>query len=599
MSWIMQHIQTPPHSLLSQPKLYIELHPSISDDELKKIVQDMNSWRSDEIFFFCCFRNGRNRRFEINCQQGSNRPVYGTFFFSSIEDAEKAFAIHKNKKLGQLYIIDPTIPGNEPQSEALILRVKNLPLNFTNSILFDIFRPFGPVFCVKLSYKDNRFKGYGFVQFFKQKDADKALISMGQQSSSSGNYNSQHSLTSPGSEGPITGHCDLFIKNLDDNISSNDVFNYFRRFGRIISARVMRDQETNNSKGFGFVSYTSAEEADRAKLFMDGKTLGSKQIIVRFHEPKKLREAKLSNQFNSNSSTTSISESRMPSINDFRQEDLSLSRNYSIQQSFTSPSPKDPIVNPCNLFIKNIDNHISSSDLFNHFRPFGRVISARIMRDQETNHSKGFGFVAYTSAEEADRAKSSMHGKTLGSKQIIVRIHVPKKLREAKLANQFNGNSTSSANRFGQEIFTLPGNYGNQQSFAYASPEDPIMGSYKLLIKNLDNNIYSSDLFNHFRRFGSITCARVIRDPTTNNSKGFGYVSYTSAEDADRAKSSMHGKILGTKQIVVRLCVPQKNHETELNELENKKFNGSPNSSSENYTLPRHNSGYFIISNTD
>ncbi|CAI2192513.1 9457_t:CDS:2, partial [Funneliformis geosporum] len=131
---------------------------------------------------------------------------------------------------------------------------------------------------------------------------------------------------------PIVDPCNLFIKNLDANISSSDLFNHFRKFGRIISARVMRDQDSGNSKGFGFVSYTNAEEADKAKSYMHGKTLGTKQIVVRLHEPKKLREAKLANHFNG--SPASPSESRAPSrrnsdfynintINEFGQEDLS------------------------------------------------------------------------------------------------------------------------------------------------------------------------------------------------------------------------------------------------------------------------------------
>jgi polyadenylate-binding protein len=112
-----------------------------------------------------------------------------------------------------------------------------------------------------------------------------------------------------------------------------------------------------------------------------------------------------------------------------------------------SPGPEGPIVDPCNLFIKNLDANISSSDLFNHFRRFGRIISARVMRDQDTGNSKGFGFVSYTSPEEADKAKNSMHGKTLGTKQIVVRLHEPKKLREAKLANHFNGSTSPSESR--------------------------------------------------------------------------------------------------------------------------------------------------------
>ncbi|CAG8757921.1 30615_t:CDS:2, partial [Gigaspora margarita] len=55
----------------------------------------------------------------------------------------------------------------------------------------------------------------------------------------------------------------------------------------------------------------------------------------------------------------------------------------------------------------------------------------------------GFGFVNYTSSEEADRAKLTMHGKILGTKQIVVRLYEPKKLHEAKLANQDNCSPTS------------------------------------------------------------------------------------------------------------------------------------------------------------
>jgi len=352
----------PTNSFLNQPKLYVsELQHSIVEDELKKIFQDV-----DPV------------RVEIYRQPGSNAPVNGTIHFSSIENAEKAFAIYNSKKLEayksyiKLHINDPANPGNEPQTEALILQVKHLPPNTSNIVIFDLFRPFGPLFCIRLQYQDHKFKGCALVQFFRQDDANKALSTMnghslegktivvqqfnavnnrpskpanirtnvtnpnltgaGQQFSPPGNYSSQQSPASPGPEGPIVDPCNLFIKNLDANISSSDLFNHFRRFGRIISARVMRDQETNNSKGFGFVSYTSAEEADRAKSSMHGKTLGTKQIVVRLHEPKKLREAKLANQYNC--SPTSPSESRAPSrrnsdyfiintANEFGQEDLS------------------------------------------------------------------------------------------------------------------------------------------------------------------------------------------------------------------------------------------------------------------------------------
>lgn len=84
-------------------------------------------------------------------------------------------------------------------------------------------------------------------------------------------------------------YSNLYIKNLDLNIKSSDLFNLFRKFGRIISARVMNNAQTGISKGFGFVSFSKPEEAYIALQDMNGKLVLSKQIIVAYHEPKKPR----------------------------------------------------------------------------------------------------------------------------------------------------------------------------------------------------------------------------------------------------------------------------------------------------------------------
>lgn len=89
----------------------------------------------------------------------------------------------------------------------------------------------------------------------------------------------------------MVDYTNLYIKNLDLNVKSVDLFNNFRRFGRIISARVMKNAQTKQSKGFGFVSFSKADEAQKAKHEMNGEFILSKPVIVAFHEPKKAREA--------------------------------------------------------------------------------------------------------------------------------------------------------------------------------------------------------------------------------------------------------------------------------------------------------------------
>ncbi|KAI7847941.1 hypothetical protein BDC45DRAFT_451074, partial [Circinella umbellata] len=64
--------------------------------------------------------------------------------------------------------------------------------------------------------------------------------------------------------------CNIYIKHIDPSIKSTELFNLFKPFGRIISARVMEDPSTGNSRGFGFVSYSHPTEAAAALIEMDG-----------------------------------------------------------------------------------------------------------------------------------------------------------------------------------------------------------------------------------------------------------------------------------------------------------------------------------------
>ena len=94
------------------------------------------------------------------------------------------------------------------------------------------------------------------------------------------------------SDSGYVDYMNLYIKNLDPSVSNNDLFNMFRKFGRIISARVMSNPQTGQSKGYGFVSYDKVEEATAALAEMNGKLIGAKQLIVAYHEPKKPRQEK-------------------------------------------------------------------------------------------------------------------------------------------------------------------------------------------------------------------------------------------------------------------------------------------------------------------
>lgn len=56
----------------------------------------------------------------------------------------------------------------------------------------------------------------------------------------------------------------------------------FTEYGEVIEARIIHDRETGRSRGFGFISFTSNEEAAAAITGMDGKDLHGRLVHVNY-----------------------------------------------------------------------------------------------------------------------------------------------------------------------------------------------------------------------------------------------------------------------------------------------------------------------------
>lgn len=88
--------------------------------------------------------------------------------------------------------------------------------------------------------------------------------------------------------------CNLFIKGLGADVDSGDLFHAFKKFGTIVSARVMKNEVTGISRQFGFVSFSNEAQTSAALEEMDGAQIGSttNKIVVRLHELKKHKEGR-------------------------------------------------------------------------------------------------------------------------------------------------------------------------------------------------------------------------------------------------------------------------------------------------------------------
>ncbi|XP_052172056.1 organelle RRM domain-containing protein 2, mitochondrial [Diospyros lotus] len=93
----------------------------------------------------------------------------------------------------------------------------------------------------------------------------------------------------------------------------------------------------------------------------------------------------------------------------------------SIRLSSTLTTPK--------LFISGLSRLTTDEKLREAFAPFGQLLEANVVVDRASGRSKGFGFVAYASIEEAEKAKKEMNAKFLDGWVIFVDPAKPREPR--------------------------------------------------------------------------------------------------------------------------------------------------------------------------
>lgn len=74
----------------------------------------------------------------------------------------------------------------------------------------------------------------------------------------------------------------LFVGGLDRKMRGSELRDVFSRFGDIAFARVKLEEETNRSKGYGFVVFINPADAAKAQKAMDGQEIMWRTITVDF-----------------------------------------------------------------------------------------------------------------------------------------------------------------------------------------------------------------------------------------------------------------------------------------------------------------------------
>lgn len=81
----------------------------------------------------------------------------------------------------------------------------------------------------------------------------------------------------------------LFVGKLSFNTTDESLLALFSDYGKVVSAQIATDRDTNKSRGFGFVEMDNADDAQKAIAALDDKEFESRTIVVNIARPKEDR----------------------------------------------------------------------------------------------------------------------------------------------------------------------------------------------------------------------------------------------------------------------------------------------------------------------
>ncbi|XP_059190152.1 embryonic polyadenylate-binding protein-like isoform X1 [Centropristis striata] len=380
------------------------------------------------------------------------------------------------------------------------LYVGDLHVDVTEAMLYQKFSPAGPIMSIRVCRDiiTRRSLGYAYINFQQPADAECALDTMNYDVIKGRPIRIMWSQRDPGLRKSGVGN--IFIKNMDESIDNKALYDTFSAFGNILSCKVVCDEK--GSKGYGFVHFETNEAAKRAIDTMNGMLLNDRKVG---ETGKKLE-----------SQARVLGETCQLTLRSFVGHFKSRKER---EMEFGTKAMKFT-----NVYVKNFGEDYTDEKLKEVFSAFGRTLSVRVMKD-ERGRSRGFGFVNYANHEDAQKAVNEMNGKDLNGK-IIYAGRAQKRLeRQGELKRKFDQIKQDRIQRY---------------------------QGVNLYVKNLDDSIDDERLRKEFAPYGTITSAKVMTDGS--QSKGFGFVCFSSPEEATKAVTEMNGRIIATKPLYVALA---------------------------------------------
>ena len=353
----------------------------------------------------------------------------------------------------------------------------------------------------------------------------------------------------------------LYICFLPEDVDDNRLMELFSPFGKITKVRVVRNLATGISKGFGFVKFENQSDAAVAMAHFNGYRMDGHMLSVKIagmyekvknpvdvhcdkcghynHPIETCRVVAMSPQSNSGQGSVS-----------------SLGSTTKTQDK---PSKE---IDKSNLYVCYLPGNVDDNRLMELFSAFGKITKARVMRNQITGISKGFGFVKFENQSDAAAAMTHFSGYKMDGHMLSVRTAgMYEKVQNPIDVHCYKGGSYNYPTETCQVITLSPQSSSGQGSVSSLGSTTKAQDRPKKVIDNtnlyvcyLPENVDDNRLIELFSLFGKITKARVMKNRITGISKGFGFVKFENQIDAAAAIAHLNGYRMDGHALAVRIA---------------------------------------------
>jgi len=281
--------------------------------------------------------------------------------------------------------------------------IRNLDPQIGPKELHDTFSQFGNIVSCKVaSYSSGQSKGYGYVHFENSSSAEQAIKIVNGKRIGAETVQVTNFIPRPERLQRIEQTwTNVYVKDLDLSVHEEQLHAIFSEFGEVTSCVVMR-KENRDSKGFGFINFKHHRDAVIAVQQMDKREVAGKPIICCRAQKKAERAAELRKLYE-------------------------IKRRERIHK-----------YQGLNVYVKHLEDHITEERLKQEFEPYGKINSIKIMTNEQ-GQSKGFGFVCFSTSEEALTSVNEIGRNRIlpgCSKPLYVAIHEPKETRNQRFTGR-------------------------------------------------------------------------------------------------------------------------------------------------------------------